>query len=372
MLPPVDDAVFINNPDFAELYKSLTANILNPDGSTKNDAGAKKRDAVQEELKYHRLEATKQHLLQQALSTTSPPSSQAPKPSAQHRRTKSQLSRLTKPQEATQLPPELLDLLVLLPPFLSRASTLLRPDLEALLSTPPFSEIIHLLPQLTPLVSSHLITQASTLARILHPSTNPSFIHRSIPQIHPTTQSLLATLATQSATLSQARLSATSSLVSHLNHHTDALVILLRALEAKHGPSAYSSELQASQGALAAQLWSEALQLLLWQTRGTVYPPEAKVALTNYRRHLRDAKMRLVDSIRIKETELRDYGVFVEGADAGKDEGRERVRGRQMIGGGKGNDEAKERMMREMGRVWKEMEERLEEIQKDLERLDRS
>lgn len=48
MFPPVNDAVLQNNPDFAALYKTLTTVVLNPDGSTKNDAAAKERDAVQE------------------------------------------------------------------------------------------------------------------------------------------------------------------------------------------------------------------------------------------------------------------------------------------------------------------------------------
>ena len=48
MFPPVDDAVLQNNPDFAALYKTLTTAVLNPDGSTKNDAAAKERNAVQE------------------------------------------------------------------------------------------------------------------------------------------------------------------------------------------------------------------------------------------------------------------------------------------------------------------------------------
>jgi hypothetical protein len=48
MLPPIDEAVFNNNPNFGILYKSLTGNILHPDGSTKNDGAAKKRDAVRQ------------------------------------------------------------------------------------------------------------------------------------------------------------------------------------------------------------------------------------------------------------------------------------------------------------------------------------
>ena len=48
MLPPVEDAVLKNNPEFAALYSTLTATILNPDGSTRKDAAAKERSAVRE------------------------------------------------------------------------------------------------------------------------------------------------------------------------------------------------------------------------------------------------------------------------------------------------------------------------------------
>lgn len=48
MLPPIDDSLLQANPNFALLYKRLTATLLNPDAST-NDADspeAKQRDAV--------------------------------------------------------------------------------------------------------------------------------------------------------------------------------------------------------------------------------------------------------------------------------------------------------------------------------------
>ena len=35
MLPPVEISTLEDNPQFAALYKRLTTNILNPDGSTK-------------------------------------------------------------------------------------------------------------------------------------------------------------------------------------------------------------------------------------------------------------------------------------------------------------------------------------------------
>ena len=48
MIPPIDEAILRNNPDFAALYTTLTTVILNPDGSTKADLGAKERDRVRE------------------------------------------------------------------------------------------------------------------------------------------------------------------------------------------------------------------------------------------------------------------------------------------------------------------------------------
>lgn len=48
MLPPVEQSVLQNNPEFAALYSTLTTAILNPDGTTKDDQSraARERDAV--------------------------------------------------------------------------------------------------------------------------------------------------------------------------------------------------------------------------------------------------------------------------------------------------------------------------------------
>jgi hypothetical protein len=48
MFPPVDEAVLRDNPDFAKLHTHLTTVALNPDGSSKNDPGAKERSNVQD------------------------------------------------------------------------------------------------------------------------------------------------------------------------------------------------------------------------------------------------------------------------------------------------------------------------------------
>ncbi|KAI1087314.1 hypothetical protein F5B19DRAFT_78730 [Rostrohypoxylon terebratum] len=360
MLPPIDEAVLKANPDFDRLYKTLTGSLLNPDGSSKsNDPTAKKRDGVRDELRAHRLKATRQHLLRRAIVAATAPQRQQqlqqPSQSSQPRRTRSmqqtQQSRTSASASAsTSAPsPEILDLLLLLSPLLSNANAMPFSSLLLLLSRPPLSDLNAHFPALTAALSSTLTRQASTLARVINPHTNPSYIHRSIPTLATSTTALQTSVSNTSLALSLSRQRATHDLTTHLARHAQALAALIRILESKHGPSARSAELRAADAGLETQAWALAAEALLWDVRRTVYPPEARRALANYRRHLADARMRLTDAIRVREAELEDYGVVV-------------------VEGHEGN-ENKERTMREMARVWREMEARLDEVKGDLHRL---
>ncbi|KAI1453157.1 hypothetical protein F4805DRAFT_385761 [Annulohypoxylon moriforme] len=358
MLPPIDEAVLKNNPDFERLYKTVTGSLLNPDGSSKgNDPTAKKRDAVRDELRAHRLKATKQHLLRRAIVAAAAPSKQQQQlpqqlpQQSQHRRTRSmqQTQQPRKSSTTSAPPPEILDLLLLLSPLISNANNMPPSSLTLLLSRPPFSDLNAHFPALTATLSGTLSRQASTLARILNPHTNPSYIHRSIPTLATSTTALQASVSNTSLALSRSRQRATHDLTTHLSQDAQALAALIRILESKHGPSARSAELRASDAGLETQTWALAAEALLWDVRRSVYPPGACRALINYRRHLGDARMRLADAIRVREAELEDYGVVV-------------VEGRE-------GDDGKERTMREMARVWREMESRLDEVRGDLDRL---
>ncbi|KAI1406840.1 hypothetical protein F5Y13DRAFT_176226 [Hypoxylon sp. FL1857] len=362
MLPPIDEAVLKNNPDFERLYNTVTGSLLNVDGSTKsNDPAAKKRDAVRDELRAHRLKATKQHLIRCAIAAAATPeastSSLAPSKQQQQqnqqpsqpRRTRSMQQNQQSRTSVSALPPEILDLLLLLPPFLSNARSMSNSSTALLLSRPPFSELNSLFPTLTATLSTTLSQQAKSLARVLNPHTNPSYIHRSIPTLASTTAALQASVSSSSNSLSRSRQRATHDLTIHLSQHARAVAQLIRVLESKHGPAARSAELRAADAGLETQVWALAAEALLWDARRTVYPPEAQRALANYRRHLGDARMRLADAIRVREIELEDYGVSIVEGEVG--------------------DEAKERTMREMARVWREMETRLNEVRGDLDRL---
>ncbi|TRX91106.1 hypothetical protein FHL15_008088 [Xylaria flabelliformis] len=377
MIPPVDDRILRNNPRFEKLYNTITTSILNPDGSTKIDPSAQQRDAVRQELKAYRLKAARVKLICTALSTAIPTqTAKSTNDEQQQQQSRKDQQRRLKPrsqppsQSQTQtlpLPPDLLELLILLPPFLNNASTLSSSSLSLLLSNPPFTDLPTLFPRILELVSSRLVAQAKTLARVLSPNTNPSYIHRAIPSLPSISNTLVSDLAATKTALSRARIATTASLTRYLAKHTEALTLLLAALESKHGPLARSSELHAEEARQQAQSWALAAETLLWETRFLAYPPEARGALVNYRQHLRDAGRRLEDTSRTREDELADYGVDIEKR-AKRESGignkvQKRHRRRTTV------DESKERTMREMARVWREMETRLREIQGDLNRL---
>jgi hypothetical protein len=94
-----------------------------------------------------------------------------------------------------------------------------------------------------------------------------------------------------------------------------------------------------------------------------VYTPRAAAALGRYAAHLRDARARAREEIGGLEEELGRYGVVV---DRDRDGDSDGTRGRE-----RGN-EAKERTMREMARVYRDMERQIEEVRADLERLGRA
>ncbi|KAL3960456.1 hypothetical protein ACCO45_005573 [Purpureocillium lilacinum] len=121
MLPPLDDQVLRDNPEFARLYSTLTNVVLNLDGTTKHDQEEKKRTAVRKELDEYRLADVKQRLLTHAIATASPPESRA-----------SVARSITEPGQrlregvsaVAEVPELLLDLLLVLPQLLEAEKSL--------------------------------------------------------------------------------------------------------------------------------------------------------------------------------------------------------------------------------------------------------
>ncbi|KAM3512777.1 hypothetical protein MY11210_003562 [Beauveria gryllotalpidicola] len=342
MLPPVDDNVLENNPDFARLYKTLKTSVLNPDGTSRRSQESKENEAIRKQADHHRLRAAKQHLLERSIANTSPadtrqnPGSHAPSGSYNCR-----------DSTETDQSESLVDLLLVLPPLLDTASSISPESAALLLSSKPLSDLTVLAPALADLVSANLHAAALDLTRLTHPSSNPSTVQRHIPALENDYASLRDQLATARAGLLAARLRAASALTQLLHMYAEVLARLVRCLEAKHGPVAQSLELRAAEVALLAQKTeSEAAQMLVG-LQDEVYSPEVVSALRTYGEHLRDAKMRGVERVRNLQRELKEYGVDADD------------------GGGN----AKEKLMREMAKAHEEIGRQVDEVTLDLERL---
>ncbi|CAK7227427.1 hypothetical protein SBRCBS47491_006565 [Sporothrix bragantina] len=384
MIPPVEEAVLRNNPDFATLYTTLTTVILNPDGSTKTDPGAKERA---NEARNSRLRAAKNHLLVQAITaTTAPPPAEAASTAADGKvgsaaarraaRATSRPALVPPPKPSTELPPDLMDLLMLLPPLMQLANTqasssssssssfsssLSAEDVDLLLSSPPFTSLPEHLPRLAGLVSENLQAAARGLARVANPATNPSYLHRAVPGLPAQVAALQQAIVDTRIKLAAARHSTATALLDLLDQQATALSSFIRTLEAKHGPVARSLELRAAEMALDAQSAEVDANASLAAAQRAVYTPEATAALRNYASHLRDSKMRLEEMLRERKALLKDYGIDADALDGDdKDEGED-------TGRPKGGDKA--RTMREMARVYREMSQQVEGVKGDLARL---
>ncbi|KAH7357050.1 hypothetical protein BKA65DRAFT_534797 [Rhexocercosporidium sp. MPI-PUGE-AT-0058] len=352
MLPPIDDAILQSNPRFAALHSTLAKQILNPNGSTKVHPAQKERDAVSEALKTSRLRSAKAQLLKSALRnldlspTSSSTTTTASKPSRQ-----SQIQPPNKTQSQTQppLPPDLLELILLLSSHLSSPAGLSPHQATLLRSTVPWSNLSTHLPQIATLLSTHLQTQALALCRIQTPSTNPSFLHRHIPKLLPSITELQNSIVQKRTNLADRRSRLTTNTTTLLTLHHLATHLVIRTLE------------QTTHGALSRHLKarSEYLSLkatqVLYEARGKrekgeklVYTEEVRGALENYVRELRGGRERGRERAREAERVLWGYGV-------GRKEGE----------GG----EEKQRVLREVARVYGELTREVKEVGRDVERL---
>lgn len=249
---------------------------------------------------------------------------------------------------ASELPGPLLDLLLLLPPLLTALEDPPPETLHLLLANPPLSSLHEHVQDLASIVSSGLHASAVLIARAAFPATNPSFTHRQVPSLARRTAELSSRLDRQSDSLAAARLAATNALTLLLQAQTEALLLLVRSLEAKHGGIARSLEHRAAHVSLEAQLGQANAETALWNVRKDVYSPEVREALVNYAVHLRDGRLRLREAMRTAQLELQDYGVAVDG---------------------RAGDPRKERALRETARAYRDTRRQIEDAQNDLSRL---
>lgn len=241
--------------------------------------------------------------------------------------------------------------------MLTNAEQLSPESTSLLLSSPPFTSLDALLPDLASLVSTNLQSSAVQLARAANPGTNASFLHRHIASVPGHIDALAASVAQETRALAVARAAAADALVRLLDGHTRALARVLGALEAKHGPVARSLELRGHEAALEAARGEVGAASALWAARRDVYAPEVREALRNYALHVRDGQRRLREAVRSAEAVLAEYGVRFEGAEGGG-------------GGGDGSGDAnRERRFREIARAHRDARRQIDEAKRDLNRL---
>ncbi|PVH83793.1 hypothetical protein DL98DRAFT_569518 [Cadophora sp. DSE1049] len=354
MLPPIDDAILQSNPRFASLHSTLAKQILNPNGSTKLHPAQKERDAVSEALKASRLRSAKSQLLKSALRNLdlSAPSSTSTSTSSTTTTKSGRQSQIqqSKPQSQTQatLPPDLLELLILVSSHLS-SPAITPSESKTLHSTPLWSTLPTHLPRIASLLSTHLQTQTLLLCHLLSPSTNPSFLHRHIPKLFPQILDLQLSIKARRSELATRRTNLVSHTTTLLTLHHLATALLIRTLE------------QSTHGSLSRYIKarSEYLSLkatqVLYEARGkrekgerVVYTDEVRGALENYVRELRGGRERGRERRAQAERVLWGYGI-------GRKEGE----------GG----EEKEKVLRECARVYGELMREVESVGRDVERL---
>lgn len=294
---------------------------------------------LQQQADQARLQTIKQHILERAIATASI-SEQSRTNSSSHSKSR---SRHGKPSQSNEHSEALQDLLHILPPLLDTSNPVSDEDAALLLTSKPLSDLDSLIPELASILSANLHSSALSLARITHPSTPASSLHRHIPSLENDLAQLRDDFSSAQTRLFESRIRTAAALASLLQSHIEALSLLIRSVEAKHGPVARSLELRAQEVSLQAQKAEAEAGQRLDTLHRDMFSPETVSALENYAAHLRDAKVRGAERVRNLQRELDDYGV--------------------------GGDGEKEKIMREMAKTHEDIERQVDEVTKELERL---
>jgi hypothetical protein len=278
-----------------------------------------------QELADLRLKSTRAKILQKALEEL-PLTSPAPPAS------KTSSSRQSTPAVEIPLPAELAELIILLTLSLKSPSPFQLPNLSANLQT------------IAALVSTHITAHALPLTRLMNPHTNPSFLHRQIPSLASSVLALREQISTLRLRLAANRTALTDLAVKLLALYTAQSSAVIRILEqTTHGSLSRHARSHAEMLSLSCSTTATEAQQKWKVAESLVYGPEAVRALQMYREHLRDGKVRMESRKGGAERELQRYGVGREGG--------------------------KERVMKEIARVWEEMEGEVEEVRGDIGRL---
>ena len=246
------------------------------------------------------------------------------------------------PPAKQPLPPDLLELILLLSARLSSCT----PPHPLLDSTPQWASLTSSLPSLGALLSARLHAQAVTLCRIQSPTTNASFLHRTIPKLSSSTQQTLSAHSSTKTALAQRRAAIVATATVLMDAYHLSTILVIQTLESASGGAVpRHARARADYWALRARELGLEAREKEGQAEAVVYTPVVRGALENYASALRDGRERLGERERGADRALWGYGI-------GREDGGE-----------------KEKVMREVARVYGELGREVEEVRRDVERL---
>ncbi|KLJ11077.1 hypothetical protein EMPG_13639 [Blastomyces silverae] len=393
MISPCDPVILSSNPQFKALHQQLTTAILNPDGSTRAHAADPSRRAVQADLKKYLARAVKARILTRIVAQAAAGDGNGGLDDElrnlvsvivlylQHSPNNNNSNNSNNNNNNQISPDETSELLSLLAPDLKKfysAIPSLIPSITAILS----ADLTHLkaLANASPPINTtnnssgnnnnnnnshndrhtHHTTTASRTAinrsnntqsrpsnRLRPLSLKPSLADISLPT---QLSSRLRTLRTiQSHDLPTARTKMTVTAAAVLAAHAQVMERVIHILErTKHG--------------VLARGWKKLILLysiMRHEMLSAIYTPETTAALTHYRDHLYDTRLRLEERRKQALLELEAY----ERADLGET-------GKRAAGGDSGEDgSGKSGAMVEIARRYGTLVKEVEGVKMEIRRL---
>ncbi|OJD19559.1 diphthamide biosynthesis protein 3 [Blastomyces percursus] len=386
MISPCDPVILRSNPQFKALHQQLTTAILNPDGSTRAHAADPSRRAVQADLKKYLARAVKGQILTRIVAQVavgdgngglddelrnlvsvivlylqhSPNNNNSNKDNNNNRISPEETSELF-----SLLGPDLKKFHSAIPSLIPSITALLAADLahlKALANASPPINTTHNSSgnnnsnnnndrhtSTRSAINRSNNTQSRPSNRLRPLSLKPSPADISLPT---QLSSRLRTLRTiQSHDLPTARTKMTVTAAAVLAAHAEVMERVIHILErTKHGVLARGIKARADYVAVVLEGVEGKVCIMRHEMLSAIYTPETTAALTNYRDHLYDTRLRLEERRKQALLELEAY----ERADMG--EAGKRAAGGDSGGGGSGKSGAMVEIARRYGTLVKEVE----------------
>jgi hypothetical protein len=184
------------------------------------------------------------------------------------------------------------------------------------------------------------------LARIQNPTTNASFLHRGIPKLVENIKTTKKEVSSKKSELEKRRTALVGKTVTLLSIYHLAITLVIRTLEqTKHGSMSRYAKAKAEYLSANARQVDVEIREKGFRGEKMVYTSEVVAALRTYMQNLKDGQERLGEKERGARRELWGYGI-------GRDDGGD-----------------KEKVMKEIARVYGELLRECREVGRDVERL---